>query len=487
MSSWKSFTKARIAIPLASCLLFLGVQNWIIAQERTSDQPHLLVADGGDKKNSIMLAQAKRTAVLPQVLYFRAWKLIKDTFYEPKLLTQDQDWERWKHKYDGKLKTPDDAHKAIETMLFSLGDPYTRFLDKEAFDEEKSQIEAHLFGVGMQLGMNKSHKVVVIAPIEGTPAYKAGVRPGWEITHVDDKPVNGESLDQVVKRIRGEKGTEVKLTFMASGKKKQVPLMRDEIPIRAVANAEILPGNIGYIRLDSFISSKANKEMKEALKRVENTDGLILDLRNNPGGLLTNAIEIANMFLKKGVIVSVIDSDGYKNSTFSSNSPINNQPLVVLINKGSASASEILSGALRDNNRAKLVGQKTFGKGLVQAINRLDDGSGINITIAKYLTPNDTDIHKHGIQPDFKVALKEKDYEAGKGPWWIDLNYKEFDKSPTDGKDVQLNKAIEVIKQEISKSKNEHETADASSVIQKESSSASASSSSESTKEQESD
>ncbi|MDX2107160.1 MAG: S41 family peptidase [Candidatus Melainabacteria bacterium] len=482
MSSWKSFTKARIAIPLASCLLFLGVQNWIIAQERNSDHPYLLVADGGDKKNSIMLAQAKRTAVLPQVLYFRAWKLIKDTYYDPKF--NDQDWDRWKNKYNGKLKTPDESHKAIETMLFSLGDPYTRFLDKEAFDEEKSQIEAHLFGVGMQLGMNKNHKVVVIAPIENTPAYRAGVRPGWEITHVDDKPVNGESLDQVVKRIRGEKGTNVKISFSASGKKKNVDLMRDEIPIRAVANAEILPGNIGYIRLDSFISSKANKEMKDALKRVENTDGLILDLRNNPGGLLTNAIEIANMFLKKGVIVSVIDSDNYKNSTFSSNAPINNQPLVVLINKGSASASEILSGALHDNGRAKLVGQKTFGKGLVQAINRLDDGSGINITIAKYLTPNDTDIHKHGIQPDFKVVLKEKDYEAGKGPWWIDLNYKEFDKSPTDGKDVQLNKAIEVIKQEISKDKSKsNETADASSVIKKDSETSKASSETESNKE----
>ena len=114
------------------------------------------------------VAQAKRTAVLPQVLYFRAWKLIKDTYYDPKF--GDQDWDRWKNKYNGKLKTPDESHKAIETMLFSLGDPYTRFLDKEAFDEEKSQIEAHLFGVGMQLGMNKNHKVVVIAPIENTPA-----------------------------------------------------------------------------------------------------------------------------------------------------------------------------------------------------------------------------------------------------------------------------------------------------------------------------
>lgn len=448
-------TLARVGFPLILCLLFFAFQSWLIAAENTTDS-HVLVADGAapSQENPILLAQSRSVpSVLPQVLYQRAWRLIKETYYEQKFAGQD--WNRWKHHYDGKLKTLDDAHKGIESMLYSLGDPYTRFLDREAFDEERSQIEAHLFGVGMQLGMNKEHKVVVIAPIEGTPAYKAGILPGWEIVEVDDKPVKGQSLDQVVKNIRGPINSSVDLTFMASGKKKKVKLQRAEIPIRAVANCEILPGNIGYIRLDSFISSKANSEMRDALRKVENTNGVVLDLRNNPGGLLTNAIEIANMFLDRGVIVSTIDADGYKQSTFSSNRPINKQPLVVLINKGSASASEILSGALRDNGRAKLVGQRSFGKGLVQAINRLDDGSGINVTIAKYLTPNDTDIHKHGIVPDYKVDLKDKDYDAGKGPWWIDIHYKEFDKSPADGRDIQLNKAIEVLKAELGDSGKE--------------------------------
>lgn len=445
---------ARVGFPLVICLLFFGFQSWLIASDNTSDS-HVLVADGasaGAKDNPMLLAQARNVpAVMPQVLYQRAWRLIKETYYEQKFAPDGatQDWNRWKHHYDGKLKTLDDAHKGIESMLYSLGDPYTRFLDREAFDEERSQIEAHLFGVGMQLGMNKEHKVVVIAPIEGTPAYKAGILPGWEITEVDDKPVKGQSLDQVVKNIRGPINSPVDLTFSANGKRKKVRLQRAEIPIRAVANCEILPGNIGYIRLDSFISSKANSEMRDSLRKVENTSGIILDLRNNPGGLLSNAIEIANMFLDRGVIVSTIDADGYKQSTFSSSRPISKQPMVVLINKGSASASEILSGALKDNGRAKLVGQRSFGKGLVQAINRLDDGSGINVTIARYLTPNDTDIHKHGIAPDYKVDLKEKDYDSGKGPWWIDIHYKEFDKSPADGRDIQLNKAIEVLKKEI--------------------------------------
>ena len=451
MSNRKAIT--RIGIPLVSCLLCFGIQSWLIASEAGNSDKHILIADGGAgvKNNPLMLAQAKHAEIMPQVLYQKAWLLIRRSYYDQTYNAQD--WNRWKHKYDGKLKTLDDAHKAIETMLWSLGDPYTRFLDPEAFAEERSQIEAHLYGVGMQLGMNKNHRVVVIAPIEGTPAYKANVKPGWEITEVDGKKVSGQSLDQVVKLIRGPKGAKVTLTFLVGkDKEKPVDLVRDEIPIRAVANAEILPGNIGYIRLDTFISQKANKEMKAALKKLDNTDGLILDLRNNPGGLLTNAIEIANMFLDRGVIVSTIDSDGYKNSTFSANRPLNRHPMGVLINKGSASASEIRSGALRDNGRAKLVGETSFGKGLVQAINKLDDESGINVTIARYLTPNDVDIHKHGIVPDFKVGVKTKDWEEGKGPWWIDLSYKHFDKSPSDGKDIQLNKAIEVLKKEITKS-----------------------------------
>jgi carboxyl-terminal processing protease len=246
--------------------------------------------------------------------------------------------------------------------------------------------------------------------------------------------------------------TKVSITIQRKTERHKLAMSRAEIPIRAVASAEILPGNIGYVRLDSFISSKANSEMKDALKKTGSADGLIVDLRNNPGGLLSNAIEIANMFLDGSqVIVSTIDADGYKSSQTSTRNPIYKKPLVVMINGGSASASEILSGALRDNGRAKLVGQKSFGKGLVQAINKLEDQSGINVTIAKYLTPNDTDIHKVGIVPDFEVPLKEDDYTKGKGPWWIDLNYSSFKHSPADGKDVQLNKAIEVLQTELAK------------------------------------
>lgn len=391
----------------------------------------------------------------PQELYHRAWGIIKDTYYEQKF--NGQNWEYWDHKYDGKLKTEDDAEKGIETMLASLGDPYTRFLNAENFGDEKLQIQAKLFGVGMQLGMNKEHKVVVIAPIENTPASRAGMHPGDEIIEVDQKPVKGQSLDAVVKQIRGERNTKVTITYLRNLKKDMVSLLRDEIPIKSVVACQMLPGDIGYIRLDSFISQKANDEMKKALTELreksdkhEPAKGLIVDLRNNPGGLLANAIDIANMFLDRGVIVSTIDADGYKTSQLATRSSFKTDlPAVLLINKGSASASEILSGALRDNQRAKLVGQTSFGKGLVQAINNLGNGTGVNVTIARYLTPNDTDIHKTGIVPDYDVKISDDDFNAGKGPWWFDPTMTNFKRSPADGKDVQLNKAIEVMKAEI--------------------------------------
>ena len=410
-----------------------------VSQYSTQTQPTVYSND--------VFAQTTNPTITPDALYSKSWHLIKDSYYDHKY--GGQDFDRWEHRYDGKLKTLQDSHKAIETMLASLGDPYTRFLDVDAFDDEKSQIEAHLFGVGMQLGMNKEHKIIVIAPIEGTPAYKANVQPGDEVVEVNGKAVKGQSLDQVVKQIKGPVNTKVHITFMRKNEKRKVSMIRAEIPVRAVADAEIIDNNIGYIRLETFISAKAKDEMKQALEKVKGASGIILDLRNNTGGLLTNAIEIASMFLDQGIIVSTIDSEGYKTSQPTIGSAITNKPMILLINGGSASASEILSGALRDNGRAKLVGQKSFGKGLVQQINRLDDGSGINVTIARYLTPNDTDIHKVGILPDYPVKLKESDYRKGLGPWWIDITMTNFKRSPKDSKDIQLNKAIAVLKKEI--------------------------------------
>lgn len=391
----------------------------------------------------------------PEKVYERVWDLIHDDYYEGTF--NGQDWERWKHKYDGKLKTPEDAHKAIETMLASLGDRYTRFLDRDAFDDERSQIDAQICGIGVQIGTNKERKIVIITPIEDTPAWKAGVKAGDELVEIDRKSTDGFTVDDAAKKIRGLINTDVELTVVrkTAGKDSErlvLKITRAEIPLKAVQTTQMLSNNIGYIRLSSFISQKADREVAQSLAKMPTAKAIILDLRDNPGGLLNNAINISNMFLKNGVVVSTVDRDGYKKSETSTGHPICDLPVAILINRGSASASEITSGALKDNGRAVLVGEKTFGKGLVQGINRLEDGSGVNITIARYLTPNDTDINKKGICPDLEVKLALKDLEAHKGPWWLDPDGPRVERRADDLKDIQLKKAFDVLKENLEKS-----------------------------------
>jgi carboxyl-terminal processing protease len=401
---------------------------------------------------------AAAKSVDPERLYHRVWALIRDEFFDqPKFCYADslvggkgQDWTRWQHKYDGHLQTLDDSHKAIETMLASLGDRYTRFLDHDAFDDEKGQIAATLYGVGIQIGMDKTHKVVVIAPIDNTPASKAGLMSGDEIAEINGKPTKGLSVEDAAKQIKGPKGTEVTLGIVRSAKPLKFTMKRDEIHIASVQTAKMITPDIGYIRLTSFISQDANKEMLKALSDLSGAKGIILDLRDNPGGLLTNAIEISNMFLDgRRDIVSTVDKDGYKTPAVSDGRPVTKQQLIVLINKGSASASEITSGALHDNQRAMLIGETSFGKGLVQGITRLEDETGVNVTIARYLTPNDTDINKKGIAPDVSVALNEKDYKEGRGPWWADPEGPTVKRTPDDLKDIQLKKAVGVLEDKL--------------------------------------
>jgi carboxyl-terminal processing protease len=347
----------------------------------------------------------------PQALYDEVWKLINARYVD--LDKNGQDWKIWRHRYDQQLETEQDAFVAIETMLASLDDRYTRFLDPEEFAEEGRSIKATLFGIGIQIG-TREDKLLIIAPIEDTPAFQAGLKANDEIIEINGNSAKGMSVKDAADLIRGEKGTQVKL-IIKRGEEAPKPYMvtRDEIKLKSVSlkpPAETpIPANVGYIKLSSFLSSNAAFEMRNAFKDLGNRDGYIIDLRSNPGGLLSNAISIADFFLEGGSIVSTVDRDGYKEVRYATPSTLTDKPVVVLIDEGSASASEILSGALRDNNRALLVGKKTFGKGLVQEINQLPGGSGVNITTQRYLTPNDTDINKTGIQPDIKVEVKEED------------------------------------------------------------------------------
>ena len=325
-------------------------------------------------------------------------------------------------------------------MLTSLNDPYTKFLNPKDFEEETSSIKGSLKGIGVQIGLREG-KLIIIAPIEDTPGEKAGLQSEDEILEIDGKSTKGITIDKAADQIRGEEGTYVTLLIKRKNQENKLyKIQRAEIELKSVSTKTPtmakIDDSLGYIRLSSFISKNAAGEFEAAIKQYEDKKGYIIDLRSNPGGLLSNAIIISDMFLNGGIIVSTVDRDGYKETTKATRNYITDKPIVILINKGSASASEIFAGAMKDNKRALIVGENSFGKGLVQEVNKLLGGSGANITIQKYLTPNGTDINKKGIAPDVTVELTEE-------------NVKNKD-------DVQLKKANELLLQMV---QNETKTA----------------------------
>ena len=369
-------------------------------------------------------------AATPAELYDDVWKIVNQKYYDP--TNNSQDWKKWRYKYDHKLKTTEDAYVAIDTMLASLNDPYTRFLQPKEFSEETQSIKGSLKGIGTQIGL-RDGELVIIAPLEDSPAERAGLLADDKILEINGESTKGIHIDAAADKIRGEKGSTVTLLIKREGvPNKTYTIIRDEIEVKSVSSkpvfeTTVIPNDIQYIRLSSFISKNAAIEIEKLLNESVNKKGIILDLRSNPGGLLTNAISISDMLMNGGIIVSTVDRDRYKTTTRAKYTQVSDKPLVVLINKGSASASEILSGALKDNHRATIVGEQSFGKGLVQEINRLPDEAGMNITIQRYLTPSGQDINKKGITPDIVVELKEE-------------HVKNKD-------DVQLKKAIEVLEQ----------------------------------------
>ena len=368
-------------------------------------------------------------AYTPVDLYDQVWRLVNSKFVDQ--TNNAQDWQKWRHKYDNKIVTNEDAYVAINTMIASLNDPYTKFLDPKEFAEETSSIKGSLKGIGIQIAL-KDGKLTVISPIEDTPAEKAGLKADDEILEIDGKSTKGITVDKAADQIRGKEGTQVTLLVKRKDMQpKTYTITRANIEIKSISQKlpenVNMPNDISYIRLSSFISRNASTEFRSILEQGYNKKGFIIDLRSNPGGLLTNAIYISDMFLDNGVIVSTVDRDGYRETQNATRGVVTRKPVVVLINKGSASASEIFSGAMKDNGRAVIVGEQSFGKGLVQEINKLPYDAGINITIQKYLTPNGTDINKKGITPDVIVKLTEEDVK--------------------NKNDVQLKKAIEILEQ----------------------------------------
>ncbi|MBD2125655.1 S41 family peptidase [Microcoleus sp. ZQ-A2] len=359
-------------------------------------------------KSQAVLSEVFRQS--PKELVDEVWQII-DRQYVDATFNQ-QDWRSVRNEYLNRNYTnQEEAYKAIREMLKKLEDPYTRFMDPQEFKNMQIDTSGELTGVGIQLAQDEqTKKLMVISPIEDTPAFKAGVLAKDVILKIDGKSTEGMDVNDAVKLIRGEPGSSVKLTVQRGNKQIDYQLTRAKIEIHPVRyDSKNSPnGKVGYIRLTQF-SANAAQEMRTAIKELEKQQvtGYILDLRSNPGGLLNASVDIARMWINDGAIVSTVDRQGETDLQFANNRALTDKPLVVLVDGGSASASEILSGALQDDKRATLIGTQTFGKGLVQSVRQLEDGSGLAVTIAKYLTPSKRDINKLGIAPDVVVELSD--------------------------------------------------------------------------------
>ncbi len=348
-------------------------------------------------------------------------------------------WDAWKtlkDKYVGadKINNQDLVYGAVSGLFGALKDPNSVFFppsDAKKFEED---IAGEFSGIGAEIGI-RNDQLVIIAPLKNSPAEKAGLKAGDKIIKINDAFTVGLNVDEAVKLIRGERGTKVILTISRNGweKSKEISIIRDIIQVPTI-DWEIKDNNIAYIHLYNFYE-KAPFLLYQAISEIvfKNPKGIILDLRDNPGGYLEGAVNIAGWFLDPGKVVVSEEFRSGKKEVFKTygSGLFDGFPMVVLVNEGSASASEILAGALRDNNKIKLIGKKTFGKGTVQELETLKDGSMVKITVAHWLMPNGGLIEKNGLNPDYEVDLTEEDVKAGRDP--------------------QLEKAVEILKSEILK------------------------------------
>lgn len=312
---------------------------------------------------------------------------------------------------DKELDTKILMQGAVKGMMETLGDPHSNYFSKEGMEDLEGQIKGEYSGVGMIIRKSPGEPVMIELLIEGTPAFKAGIRPKDKLIEIDGKQTYNMTLEEASKMLKGKSGTSVKVKIYKENEKKSkdIVLKRETIKLENVSS-KMLDNKIGYIKLTQF-GDDVDVQVAQSLEKLQKDGmkGLIFDLRNNPGGKIDQAIKIGSMFIKDGVIVSEKTKDGKETFSYREGKYYGDFPLVVLINEGSASASEIVSGAIRDYKRGLLVGEKSFGKGSVQVLLPLPDGDGIKLTIAKYYTPKGENIHGKGINPDI-VIEEDEDY-----------------------------------------------------------------------------
>ncbi len=353
------------------------------------------------------------------------YEVINENLGKPKDLDFSLFWDAWQAVEQKHLEKPDRTkmlYGAISGMVKSLGDPYTVFFDPTETQKFSSDLSGVFEGIGAEIGIKKG-ALTIIAPLVKSPAEKAGIRAGDKILKIDNTLTGDLTIDEAVNLIRGPKGTAVTLTIMrgAEEKSREIKVIRETIVVKSVEWKIEAAGEekIAVIKISRFADDTAG-EINLAANEILKSDvkGIILDLRNDPGGYLESAVDVASIFISANRIVTIENfQDGKKNNYLTrGGDKLSNLPVVVLINEGSASAAEILAGALRDNRQTKLVGEKTFGKGSVQELESLKNDSSIKITVAEWLTPSGKNINKEGLKPDVEVALTDEDFEAKKDP-----------------------------------------------------------------------
>ena len=353
-----------------------------------------------------------------------AWTLVNEGYYDPEIFDEIQ-WKKIRQKTLQKsIDTTEDAYSAIEEMLKPLEDPYTRVLRPKDYELLKSSnLGSEINGVGLQLGVDEINgKIKVISTLAGSPAEDAGIASGFFIETVNGQSALELGLANTASKLRGEKGSKVLVQISTEdGEIKEIDLERRSVDLRPVRTKRLRDEShtLGYLRITQF-SESVPKKIEEALQELKEkeVEGIILDLRNNSGGLVSSGIAVADSFLNEKLIVETKNRDGIKDSIISEKNTFFDGPMVTIVNKGTASASEILAGALQDNQRSALIGKQTYGKGLIQSLKSLSEDSGIAITVASYLTPNGNNIQGRGIIPDKILDFSEaKDFGSLDDKW----------------------------------------------------------------------